>query len=53
MARVRALSDELGALQRRLAAIGGLNTAVGSFLTNSAVLVALGLSLALVSIKRG
>lgn len=52
VARVRALSDELGALQRRLAAIGGLNTAVGSFLTNSAVLVALALAIPLVTAGR-
>lgn len=52
VARVRAQSDELGALQRRLAAIGGLNTAVGSFLTNSAVLVALALAIPLVTAGR-
>ena len=52
VARVRAQSDELGDLQRRLAAVGGLNAALGSLLTHVAVLVALALAIPLVTAGR-
>jgi len=47
VARVRVLSDELGDVQRQMAAIGGLNTALGSLLTNVAVVVVLALAIPL------